>query len=98
MVGVVKTGSRRSKQVVGSPKRAPVGPNRWFVVKTGACRPKQVVCGCVKLGILTEMSGLKLCEALAPTCRLRRSLDESWLALLLTIYRPLSTGHCAQCR
>ena len=21
---------------------------------------------------------------------------ESWLALLLTIYRPLSTGHCAQ--
>jgi len=29
----------------------------------------------VKLGIRTEMSGLKLCEALASTCRLRRSLD-----------------------
>jgi hypothetical protein len=23
---------------------------------------------------------------------------ESWLALLLTIYRPLSIGHCAQYR
>jgi len=29
----------------------------------------------VKLGVRTEMSGLKLCEALASTCRLRRSLD-----------------------
>ena len=24
------------------------------------------------------------------------NVQESWLALLLTIYRPLSTGHCAQ--
>ena len=28
----------------------------------------------VKLGVWTEMSGLKSCEALASTCRLRRSL------------------------
>ena len=28
----------------------------------------------VKLGVRTEMSGLKSCEALASTCRLRRSL------------------------
>jgi len=30
---------------------------------------------CVKLGIRTEMSGPKLCEALASTSRLRHSLD-----------------------
>jgi len=29
----------------------------------------------VKLGIWMETSGLKLCEALASTCGLRRSLD-----------------------
>jgi len=29
----------------------------------------------VKLGIRTEMSGPKSCEALASTCRLHRSLD-----------------------
>ena len=29
----------------------------------------------VKLGVRTEMSGPKSCEALASTCRLRRSLD-----------------------
>jgi len=29
----------------------------------------------VKLGIRTEMSGLKLCKVLASTCRLRCSLD-----------------------
>jgi len=29
----------------------------------------------VKLGIWTEMSGLKSCEALASTCRLHCSLD-----------------------
>jgi len=31
-------------------------------------------CRHVKLGVRTEMSGPKLCEALASTCRLRRSL------------------------
>ena len=30
---------------------------------------------CVKLRFWMEMSGLKSCEALASTCRLRRSLD-----------------------
>jgi len=28
----------------------------------------------------------------------RHMSQESWLALLLTIYQPLSTGHCAQYR
>ena len=32
------------------------------------------VLDCVKLGIRMEMSGLKSCEALASTCRLRHSL------------------------
>jgi len=31
----------------------------------------------VKLGIQTEMSGPKSCEALASTCGLRRSLDDA---------------------
>ena len=43
--------------------------NQHHVLSTAA-QPEPV-----KLGIRTEMSGPKSCEALASTCRLRRSLD-----------------------
>jgi len=39
------------------------------------CQCKQRLRASVKLRIQTEMSGLKSCEVLASTCRLRCSLD-----------------------